>query len=195
MIYIYCDHKPIFYLWGRKGQLSHQFLKHQVIITKFHNLKIILTLGSNLAFPDTFNRNVTLSEANKLQLQHKEIPHGNSFYDQDGHKAHYTIKHEDEQNASFINFYPIICHQGNTRKTLRPENDGNELYVEDYHEDNDVLATIQDITDCFKLWKTIMNTNNFALALARHQVLLVSPNETTVILNSTMENLQMTKSK
>ena len=26
-IYIYCDHKPILYLWGRKGQLSHRFFE------------------------------------------------------------------------------------------------------------------------------------------------------------------------
>ena len=24
-IYLYCDHKPVFYLWGRKRQLSHRF--------------------------------------------------------------------------------------------------------------------------------------------------------------------------
>ena len=34
-IYLYCDHKPILYLWGRKGQLSHRFRRYQVIITKF----------------------------------------------------------------------------------------------------------------------------------------------------------------
>ena len=93
-IYLYCDHKPILYLWGRKGQLCHRFFKNQDIITKFHNHKIIWTPGSNLALPDILSRNVTLSEANKLQLQHKEIPHDISFYDQDGHKVHYTIKHE-----------------------------------------------------------------------------------------------------
>ena len=98
---------------------------------------------------------MTLSEANKLQLQHKEIPRDISFYDQDGHKVHYTIKHEEEQNASYNDFYPIICQQGNTRKTLRLENDGNEHHVEDYLEDNEVLATMQDMTDCFKLGKTI----------------------------------------
>ena len=92
-IYLYCDHKPILYLWERKSI----FFKYQVIITKFHNLKIIWTPGSNLAFPDILSRNVTLSEANKLQLQHKEIPHDISFYDQDGHKVHYTIKHEEDK--------------------------------------------------------------------------------------------------
>ena len=153
-IYLYYDHKPILYLWGRKGQLSHRFFKYQVIITKFHNLKIIWTPGSNLAFPDILSRNVTLSEANKLQLQHKEIPHDISFYDQDGIKVHYNIKHE-EQNASYNDFYPIIGQQGKTRKTVRLKNDGNEHHVEDYLENNEVLATMQDMTDCFKLGKTI----------------------------------------
>ena len=78
-IYFYCDHKPILCLWGRKGQLSHRFFKYQVIITKFHNLKIIWTPGSNLAFPDILSRNVTLSEAKRLQLQHREILHDMSF--------------------------------------------------------------------------------------------------------------------
>ena len=44
-LYLYCDHKSIFYLWGRKGQLSHRFFRYQVIITKFQNLKYILTPG------------------------------------------------------------------------------------------------------------------------------------------------------
>ena len=154
-IYLYCDHKPIHNLWGRKGQRSHRFFKYEVIIIKFQNLKMIWTPGSNLAFPDILSRNVTLSEANKLQLQHKEIPNDISFYDQDGHKVHYTIKHQEEQNASYNDFYPIICQQGNTRKTLRLKNDGNEHHVEDYLEDNEVLATMQDMTDCFKLGETI----------------------------------------
>ena len=34
-IYLYCDHKPILHLWGRKGQLSHRFYRYQVKITKF----------------------------------------------------------------------------------------------------------------------------------------------------------------
>ena len=33
-IYLYCDQKPILYLWGRKRQLSHRFFRYQVIITK-----------------------------------------------------------------------------------------------------------------------------------------------------------------
>ena len=40
-IYLYCDHKPILYSWGLKGQLSHRFFRYQFFITKFQNLKII----------------------------------------------------------------------------------------------------------------------------------------------------------
>ena len=141
-------------IFGEEKDISSIFQ-----ITSYHhqvlNLKIIWTPGSNLAFPDILSRNVTLSEANKLQLQIKEIPHDISFYDQDGLKVHYTIKHEEEQNASYNDFYPIICQQGKTRKTLRLKNDGNEHHVEDYLEDNEVLATMQYMTDCFKLGKTI----------------------------------------
>ena len=33
-IYLYCDHKPILYLWERKGQLYHRVFRYQVITTK-----------------------------------------------------------------------------------------------------------------------------------------------------------------
>ena len=61
-VYLYCDHKPILYLWGCKGQLSHRFFRYQHILTKFQHLKIIWTPGSNLAFPDILSRNVTIDE-------------------------------------------------------------------------------------------------------------------------------------
>ena len=73
-IHLHCDHKPILYLWGRKGQLSHRFVRYQVIITKFQNLKIIWTPGSNLAIPHTLSRNVTIDEYKHHQLQHKKLP-------------------------------------------------------------------------------------------------------------------------
>ena len=39
--YLHCDHQPILFLWGRKGQQSHRFFRYQVIVTKFQNLEII----------------------------------------------------------------------------------------------------------------------------------------------------------
>ena len=43
--YLYCDHKLILYLRGRKGQLSHRFFRYQVIITRFQSVKFIWTPG------------------------------------------------------------------------------------------------------------------------------------------------------
>ena len=60
-IYLFCDHKPIFYLWVCTRQLSHWFFRYQVIITKLQNLKIIWTPGSNVAFPDILSRNVAVN--------------------------------------------------------------------------------------------------------------------------------------
>ena len=101
------------YLWGRKGQLSHRFFRYQVIITKFQNLKITWTPGSNLAFPDIRSRNVTLEGYQKHQLQHKEIPRDFEFFDENGNPVVYKIQHEDNPNDTFNDFYPTHRQQGN----------------------------------------------------------------------------------
>ena len=54
---------------------------------------------------------MTLSEANRLKLQHKEIPHDVSFYDQDGHEVHYIIRHEDEKKYLTTTFLPSITNK------------------------------------------------------------------------------------
>ena len=84
-IYLYCDHKPILYLWGRKGQLSHRFFRYQVIIPKFQNLMIFLAPASNLVFPDILSRNVAIDEYQDHQLQHKKLPRDIQFFDEHGH--------------------------------------------------------------------------------------------------------------
>ena len=63
-IKIFCDHKPLFYLWARKGRLSHRFFRYQVIITQFTNLQISWTPGKTLAFPDLLSKNVPLKDVN-----------------------------------------------------------------------------------------------------------------------------------
>ena len=153
-IYLYCDHKPILYLWGRKEQLSHRFFKYQVIITKFQNLKIIWTPWSNLAVLDILSSNVTLSEVNKLQLQHKEIHV--IYHSMIKTVSKYTILSSTMTNKTHL-IRTSTLSSGNKliRERLGLKNDGNEHHVEDYLEDNEVLATMQDMTDCFKLGKTI----------------------------------------
>ena len=81
-IYLHCDHKPILYLWGRKGELSHHFFRYQVLIAKFQNLKITWTPGFNLAFLDILSRNVTIDEHQHHQLPHKKLPRDIQVFDE-----------------------------------------------------------------------------------------------------------------
>ena len=97
-IYLYCDHKPVLYLWGRKRQLSDRFFRYQVIITKFQNLKIIWIPGSDLAFPDNLSRNVTVEEYQTYQLRHKKTLRDIEFYDEHGSPVTYRTQHDDNPN-------------------------------------------------------------------------------------------------
>ena len=90
------------------------------------------------------------------------------FYDENGNRMHYTIKHEDNHDTSWNDFFPIICQQGTERQTLRLKNDGDEHHIEDYQEKNEVLATMQYISDRFKLGKTIKQYKQLCLKISRN---------------------------
>ena len=126
-ILLYCDHKPILYLWGHKGQLSHRFFRYQFIITKFQNLKIIWTPWFNLAFPDILNRNVTIDEYQHHQLQHKKLPRDFQFFDEHGQHITYEINHDDAAAESCNDFYPIHCQQSKDQKIHRFHIDGENF--------------------------------------------------------------------
>ena len=111
-ICLYCDDKPILYFWGRKGQVSPRFFRYQVSISKLPNLKIIWTPGSNLAFPDILSRNVSIEEHKKHQLSHKILPNDIHFFDEHGTQVHYKIKHEENDETSKNDFYPILYEKG-----------------------------------------------------------------------------------
>ena len=153
-IYVYCDHKPILYLWGYKGQLSHRFFRYQVIITKFQNLKIICTPGSNLAFPDILSRSVTVEEYQMHQLRHKRIPRGIEFFDEHGTPVTYQIQHEDNPNDTCNDFYPIKYKRGNEAKTLRLQNDGEDFTVSSMLDEFPIIS-VQQASDCFRMGKFI----------------------------------------
>ena len=153
-IYLYCDHKAILYLWGRKGQLSHRFFRYQVIITKFQNLKIIWTPGSNLAFPDILSRNITIEEYQKHQLQYKRIPRDIEFHDEQGTPVTYQIQHEDDLNDTCNDFYPKKYKRGNEEKMLRLQNDGEDFTVSSTLDEFPIIS-IQQASDCFRMGNII----------------------------------------
>ena len=86
-IYVYCDHKPMIYLWARKGTISARFFHFHLVISHFQNLKIIWTPGKNLAFPDILSRNVTITDIKNYQKKQKRIPKDIKFYDDQGHEV------------------------------------------------------------------------------------------------------------
>ena len=153
-IYLYCDHKPILYLWGRKGHLSHRFFRYQVIITKFQNLKIIWAPGSNLAFPDILSRNVTVEEYQMHQLKHKRIPRDIEFFDEHGTPVTYQIQHEDNPSDTCNDFYPIKYKRGNEEKILRLQNDGEDFTVSSMLDEFPIIS-VQQASDCFRMGKFI----------------------------------------
>ena len=107
--YLCCDHKPILYLWGRKGQLSHRLFRHHVLLTNFQNLKIIWTPGSNLAFPAFVSRNVTVEEYQKHQSQHKKTPRDEKLHSEHGFPVTYRIQPDENSNDTCNDFSPILC--------------------------------------------------------------------------------------
>ena len=109
-IYLFCDHRPLTFLWSRRGILSHRFFKYQVVLTKFQNLKIIYTEGKNLAFPDLLSRQVQQKEARKFQIQHKTVPKDIRFYTSDYKPINCSILHCDEKKAPPNTSYPVIAH-------------------------------------------------------------------------------------
>ena len=38
-VYLYTDHNPLLYLWGRRGKLSNRFFRYQFVISQFQNFK------------------------------------------------------------------------------------------------------------------------------------------------------------
>ena len=153
-IYLYCDHKPILFSGRRKGQLSHRFFRYQVIITKFQNLKIIWSHGSNSAFPNILSRSVTIEEYQKHQLQHKRIPRDIGFFSEHGTPVTYHIQHEDNPNDTCNDFYPIKYKRGNEEKILRLQNDGEVFTVSCMLEEFPIIST-QQASDCFRMGRFI----------------------------------------
>ena len=153
-IYSYCDHKPILYLWGRKGQLSHRFFRHQVIITKLQNFKSIWTPRSNLAFPDIVSWNVTIDEYQHHQLQHKKLPRDIQFFDEHGQQITYKVSHDDTSAEACNDFYPIHCQQGKDQKILRLHNDGKNFSLNSISTDF-ATSSVKLAADCFRMGRTI----------------------------------------
>ena len=75
-VFIYCDHKPILYLWAGKGKIFASVLPIPADNHTISNSAIYLDTRKKLAFPDILSRNLTIGDNNKTT----NISHGISKY-------------------------------------------------------------------------------------------------------------------
>ena len=106
-VYLYTDHKPLLYLWGRRGKLSQRFFRHQLVISQLQNLKINWREGKNLAFQDILSRNVSIKDLDKYKLKNKKNPKDIKFYDESGNEEKYFVLHDNEKGQK-NDCYPIL---------------------------------------------------------------------------------------
>ena len=134
--------------WSRRGQMSSRFFKYQVFITKFQNLQIIYTEGKNVAFPDILSRNISLADAKLYQLVHKVIPKDIKFYI-NGKEVNYSVLHQDDNDATANDCYPITAQvKGERRKLLNINGDFSVDDAPDYVDEH--CNAIQSFSDCFR---------------------------------------------
>ena len=104
-----------------------------------------------------------MEETKSLQKLHKQIPRDISFYDELGSKLQYAIEQNDDGQCGSNYFFPILCRKGKDQRLLHLKNDGEELELEHYENQQTVMATRKDIADCFKLGNSINQYKNFCL--------------------------------
>ena len=139
---------------GTQRTIISPFLSISGITTKFQNLKIIGTPGSNLVFPDILSQNVTIRDYQQYQLQHKKLPQDILFLDEHGQQITHKINHDDTSAESCNDFYPIYCQQGKDQKILRLQNDCGNFSLNSISADFS-NSSVQLVADCFRMGWTI----------------------------------------
>ena len=139
-----------------KKKITHRFLKYQVVLTKFNNLKIIYTPGSNLAFPDLLSQNVPIADIKRYQLEHKTIPNDIKFILDNGEQICYSVLHRDDNNIFQNDCDPVIAQVQGGKKKLINISDRRDFSLEDALEHfEESCSAIQNITDFFRFGKQI----------------------------------------
>ena len=152
-IKIFCDHKPLLFLWARKRRLSHRFFRYQVIITQIANLQIIWTPGKNLTFPDLLSRNASLKDLTGNELPHQEIPKDIRFFNQSGHEVQCLNDNNSSADDGNDDFYAIVCTHLDKTKEHHLKKDGTEIICTIF--DSKSPKAFFNVSDSFREGKNI----------------------------------------
>ena len=79
------------------------------MLTKFHNLKVINTPGTNLVFPDLLSKTVPIADISKYQTEHKTIPNKIKFVLDTGEQINCSVLHREDKITTYNDCYPIIA--------------------------------------------------------------------------------------
>ena len=128
-ITIFTDHNPNLFLFTRKGNLTPRQYKAQMLLTKFSNLQIIHTAGTNLTVADMLSRDFSTINTQTCQLQHKTLPPHIDFLQLKNNNIlqpiHYLVKHEDVLPTQKNDSHLILADYGDDQFTLRIQDKGN----------------------------------------------------------------------
>ena len=129
------------------------------MLTKFHNLKIIYTPGTNLAFPDLLSRNVPIADIKKYQIEHKTIPNEIKLVLDSGEQINYSVLHKEDKNTTTIAIQSLLnCKVEKKLIDISEKGDFSIEEAPDYYEES--CNAIQNITENF-LNLASKSTHNF----------------------------------
>ena len=130
-ITLFTDHGPILYLFTRKGNLTPRQYTAQMIFTRFPNLRIIHTAGTNLAVADILSRDFSSINSQEVQIKHKTLPPQIEFArmqpDNTIKQTHYLVQHEDVLPTQKNDSHLILADLGDDKFQLRIEDSGNKI--------------------------------------------------------------------
>ena len=124
------------------------------MLTKFHNLKIIYTPGTNLAFPDLLSRNVPIADIKKYQIEHKTIPNEIKLVLDSGEQINYSVLHKEDKNTTTIAIQSLLnCKVEKKLIDISEKGDFSIEEAPDYYEES--CNAIQNITEFFKFGEQV----------------------------------------
>ena len=127
-ITLFTDHNPILFLFTRKGNLTPRQYKAQMLLTKFSNLRIVHTAGTNLPVADMLSRDFSSINSASSQLKHKTLPPHIQFAQLNPNNTleeiHYLVQHEEvlPTQKMILTLFLLIMAQNNTLRIHDSEN-------------------------------------------------------------------------
>ena len=106
----------------KKGNLSPRFYKAQMQLTKFPNLKIIHTSGTNLSVADMLSSTFTKQQLQKSQLKQKQLPPQKEFAIMKNDEitpVHYLVKHEEVKPTQIHDSNPFLADYGDDHSSIK----------------------------------------------------------------------------